>query len=255
MELKEIVALITGGASGMGEATAKHIVANGGKAVLLDLNEEKGQALVQAAHEQMLFIKTDVTDETSVERAVNQATEKYGCINLVVNCAGIAPPAKVLSRKGMHSLAQFEQVLRINLLGTFNVIRIAANAMQHNTPDRDGQRGIIVNTASVAAFDGQIGQAAYSASKGGVVAMTLPLARELAEKGIRVMTIAPGLIETPMFAGLPEPAQDALAKMTPFPQRLGKPSEYALLVESIVRNTLLNGEVIRLDGAVRMQPK
>ncbi|GLC88382.1 3-hydroxyacyl-CoA dehydrogenase [Lysinibacillus piscis] len=255
MELRDVVALITGGASGMGEATAKHIVAQGGKAVLLDLNEDKGNALIAAYDGQMVLVKTDVTDEVSVQQAVNKAIEVFGQVNVVVNCAGIAPPAKVLSRKGVHSLAQFDTVLRINLLGTFNVIRLAVEAMQHNKADVDGQRGVVINTASVAAFDGQIGQAAYSASKGGVVAMTLPLARELAEHGIRVLTIAPGLIETPMFAGLPEPAQEALAQMTPFPKRLGKPSEYALLVEMMIRNTLLNGEVIRLDGAIRMQPK
>lgn len=255
MQLNEVVAFITGGASGMGAATAQHIVSAGGKAILVDVNEQKGQELVASNPSNIVFAKTDVTDEASVNVALDKGIQAFGKINVVINCAGIAPPAKLLSRKGIHTLAQFEQVISINLVGTFNVIRLASDRMQYNTPDVDGQRGVIVNTASVAAFDGQIGQAAYSASKGGVVAMTLPIARELADHGIRVMTIAPGLIETPMFAGLPEPAQQALAQMTPFPKRLGKPSEYAFLVESIIRNTMLNGEVIRFDGGIRMQPK
>lgn len=255
MELNEVIAVITGGASGLGQATARHIVANGGKAVLLDMDAKKGQEFENESPENLCFIKTDVTDENAVETALNEGIKKFGVINTVVNCAGIGTATKVLSKRGNHSLNQFSKIIEINLIGTFNVLRLAADKMKDNKPDLDGQRGVIINTASVAAIDGQIGQAAYSASKGGVVSMTLPIARELATYGIRVMTIAPGMIETPMFAGLPESYQQSLGEATPFPKRLGKPHEYALLVEGIIRNTFLNGEVIRLDGAIRMQPK
>lgn len=256
MELQHITALVTGGASGMGEATVRHITAAGGKVIIFDMNEEKGQLLAkELGADSVLFFKTNVSDAAEVEGNLAHALERFGSIQVVVNCAGIATPGKVLSKKGPHSLKQFEQVLQVNLVGTFNIIRLAADAMQHNEADVDGQRGVIINTASVAAYEGQIGQAAYSASKGGVISMTLPIARELASIGVRVMTIAPGLVETPLFSGLPENAQKALADLTPFPQRLGKPSEYAQLVESIIQNTMLNGEVIRLDGAVRLQPR
>lgn len=256
MEMKEIVAVVTGGASGLGEATVRRIVRAGGKAAIFDRDEERGDALVnELGGDSVVFLKTDVADAEEVEANMTSAQLLFGKINAVVNCAGIAPPAKVLSKGGPMQLDRFEQVIRVNLIGTFNVIRVAANAMQENEPNEEGERGVIVNTASVAAFEGQIGQAAYSASKGGVVSMTLPIARELAVFGIRVMTIAPGLVETPLFAGLPTEARDSLASMVPFPKRLGRPDEYAKLVESIFTNTLLNGEVIRLDGAIRMQPK
>lgn len=255
MENHEIVAVVTGGASGLGEATVRHIVGQGGKAIIFDVNDERGEALVMELGENALYARVDVTKEEDIAAGLEQAIASFGKVNVAVNCAGIADASKVLSKRGVHALGLFEKIIAVNLVGTFNVIRLAAEKMQHNEPNEDGQRGVIINTASVAAFDGQIGQAAYSASKGGVAAMTLPIARELAAIGVRVMTIAPGLIETPMFATLPEPARVALAQMTPFPKRLGKPAEYALLVDSIIRNGLLNGEVIRLDGAIRMQPK
>ncbi|GEK32758.1 SDR family NAD(P)-dependent oxidoreductase [Kurthia sibirica] len=255
MELKEVVAVITGGASGLGKATAQHIVAAGGKAILLDIDHEKGQVFAASDQDHLLFVDTDVTDEQAVLAALNAGIKKFGDCNVVVNCAGTGSATKILSKHGIHSLQQFSRIIDINLIGTFNVLRLAADLMQTNDADEDGQRGVIINTASVAAFDGQIGQAAYSASKGAIVSMALPLARELADVGIRVMTIAPGMVETPMFASLPESVQQSLGAATPFPKRLGKASEYALLVEGIIRNTLLNGEVIRMDGAIRMQPK
>ncbi|UUV26034.1 MULTISPECIES: 3-hydroxyacyl-CoA dehydrogenase [Lysinibacillus] len=255
MKEHEVVAVVTGGASGLGEATVRKLVGQGGKAIIFDVNDERGQALVEELGQNVLYARVDVTKEEDVATGLEQAISAFGKINVAVNCAGIADASKVISKGGIHALGLFEKVIAVNLVGTFNVIRLVADKMQHNEPNEDGQRGVIINTASVAAFDGQIGQAAYSASKGGVAAMTLPIARELAEIGVRVMTIAPGLIETPMFASLPEPARTALAQMTPFPKRLGKPSEYALLVESIIHNGLLNGEVIRLDGAIRMQPR
>ncbi len=255
MNNHEVVAIVTGGASGLGEATVRHIVGQGGKAIIFDVNDERGQALVIELGENALYVRVDVTQEADVAAGLEQAIRSFGQVNVAVNCAGIADASKVLSKRGIHALELFEKIIAVNLVGTFNVIRLVAEKMQQNEPNEDGQRGVIINTASVAAFDGQIGQAAYSASKGGVAAMTLPIARELAAIGVRVMTIAPGLIETPMFATLPEPARVALAQMTPFPKRLGKPVEYALLVDSIIQNGLLNGEVIRLDGAIRMQPK
>lgn len=253
--MKEVIAVVTGGASGLGEATVRKIVVEGGKAVIFDLNDERGHALVEELGENVRYARVDVTKEADVAAGLEQAVATFGSINVTVNCAGIADASKVLSKRGVHALGLFEKVISVNLIGTFNVIRLAAEKMQLNEQNEDGQRGVIINTASVAAFDGQIGQAAYSASKGGVAAMTLPIARELAEIGVRVMTIAPGLVETPMFASLPEQARTALAQMTPFPKRLGKPAEYALLVESIIQNGLLNGEVIRLDGAIRLQPQ
>lgn len=256
MQIKKCVALVTGGASGLGEATVRNIVTKGGKAVILDLSEEKGLALVdEYGEEHVLYLHTDVTKEDDVQLAISQALEKYNYINTVVNCAGIAIAQKLLSKKGVHSLEDFSKVISVNLIGTFNVIRLAVERMKENEPNENGERGVIINTASVAAFEGQIGQAAYSASKGGVVGMTLPIARELAADGIRVMTIAPGLFHTPMFDMLPETARESLGAMVPFPSRLGFPSEYAKLTESIIENPMLNGEVIRLDGAIRMQPK
>jgi len=220
MKKHEVVAVVTGGASGLGEATVRQIVEQGGKAIIFDVNDERGQALVEELGQNVLYVRVDVTKEEDVAAGIGQANEAFGKINVAVNCAGIADASKVISKRGVHALALFEKVITVNLIGTFNVIRLVAENMQYNEPNEDGQRGVIINTASVAAFDGQIGQAAYSASKGGVAAMTLPIARELAEMGVRVMTIAPGLIETPMFASLPEPARTALAQMTPFPASL-----------------------------------
>jgi NAD(P)-dependent dehydrogenase (short-subunit alcohol dehydrogenase family) len=256
MKTAEVIAIVTGGASGLGEATTRRLVAQGGKVAIFDLNEQRGRALAEElGHEHVVYFQTNVTDAQQVEQQVAEVITHYGKVNTLISCAGIATPGKVVSQKGPLALDRFEQVIQVNLIGTFNVLRVAAHAMQQNEPNEEGERGVIINTASVAAFEGQIGQVAYSASKGGVVGMTLPIAREFARDGIRVMAIAPGLIETPLFEGLPEPARVSLASSVPFPNRLGKPSEYAQLVESILVNPMLNGEVIRLDGAIRMQPK
>jgi NAD(P)-dependent dehydrogenase (short-subunit alcohol dehydrogenase family) len=237
--------LVAGGGSGLGAATANMLAASGARVVVADL---VGEPPVDGR-----FFETDVTDEDSVRSAVEGAGE-LGVLRGAVNCAGVASAEKVLGREGPHPLDSFARVVQVNLVGTFNVIRLAAEAMSHNEPLESGERGVIVNTASVAAFDGQIGQAAYAASKG-VVSLTLPAARELARSGIRVVTIAPGLFDTPMMAGLPEDARESLGKQVPFPSRLGKPEEYAALVKHIVENEMLNGEVIRLDGAIRMAPR
>ncbi|GAB3791137.1 SDR family NAD(P)-dependent oxidoreductase [Virgibacillus kimchii] len=256
MDLREIKAVVTGGASGLGEAVVRSVVSAGGKAVIFDINKDRAaQIITELGEESVGFFSTDVTNAEEVENNVKKAVEFLGSVNLLVNCAGIATPGKVLSRKGMMALSQFEKVVQVNLIGTFNVIRVVSSYMVENEENDQKERGVIINTASVAAFEGQIGQAAYSASKGGVASMTMPIAREFAGKGIRVMAIAPGLFETPMFATLPEPAKEELGKSVPFPNRLGMPVEYARLVESIVANPMLNGEVIRLDGAIRMQPK
>lgn len=255
MDIQNCVAFVTGGASGLGEATVRKIVSKGGKAVVADLSEERGSILKEELGESILFIKTDVTKEKDVSNALDKGIQTFGYINSVVNCAGIGVAQKVLNRKGPHSLADFSKVISINLIGSFNVIRLAAERMKDNEPNEEGERGVVVNTASVAAFDGQIGQAAYSASKGGIVGMTLPIAREFASFGVRVMTIAPGLFHTPMFDSLPVEARESLGKMVPFPSRLGYPEEYAQLVQSIIENPMLNGDTIRLDGAIRMQPK
>ncbi|MCG1020357.1 3-hydroxyacyl-CoA dehydrogenase [Sutcliffiella horikoshii] len=255
MNIHHSVAFVTGGASGLGEATVRYIVAKGGKAVIADLSEEKGAILKEELQDAVLFVKTDVTKEEDVRQALEEGVRTFGYINTVVNCAGIGVAQKVLNRKGPHSLDDFSKVISINLIGSFNVIRLAAERMKENEPNIEEERGVIVNTASVAAFDGQIGQAAYSASKGGIVGMTLPIAREFASFGVRVMTIAPGLFHTPMFDSLPAEARDSLGKMVPFPSRLGYPEEYAQLVQSIIENPMLNGDTIRLDGAIRMQPK
>jgi NAD(P)-dependent dehydrogenase (short-subunit alcohol dehydrogenase family) len=246
VRIEENTFLVAGGGSGLGEATARMLVASGARVVVADLKGE--------APEGGRFVETDVTDESSVRAAVNAALE-VGGLRGAVNCAGVASAEKVLGREGPHSLDSFAKVVQINLIGTFNVIRLAAEAMVSSGPTESGERGVIVNTASVAAFDGQIGQVAYAASKGGVVALTLPVARELAGSGIRVMTIAPGIFDTPMMAGLPEAARDSLGKQVPFPSRRGKPEEYADLVKHIIENEMLNGEVIRLDGSIRMAPK
>ncbi len=254
MNIKGSTFLVTGGSSGLGAATAQRLSENGANVVILDINEELGSAVAQTMPH-AIFCKTDVSNEEDVQSAVNQAVEEFGSIQGAINCAGIAIARKILSSRGNHSLADFEKVLRINLFGTFNVLRLAADQMAKQSADERGERGVIINTASVAAYDGQIGQAAYAASKGGIVGMTLPAARELARSGIRVMTIAPGIFRTPMLAGLPEEAQKSLGKQVPFPSRLGNPDEYAALVQHILENQMLNGEVIRLDGAIRMAPR
>lgn len=255
MQIKDKVFLITGGVSGLGAATAQMVIAQGGKVVLADLNAEAGAVLVQALGANARFVQTDVTDEAQAQAAVQSAVQSFGSLQGLVCCAGVAPGEKVLGKEGPHRLTSFARAVTINLVGTFNMIRLAAEVMSQGTPNADKERGVIVCTASVAAFDGQIGQAAYAASKAGVVGMTLPIARELARHGIRVMTIAPGIFETPMLKGLPQAAQDSLGQQVPFPSRLGRPDEYAQLVRSIVENAMLNGEVIRLDGAIRMAPK
>lgn len=255
MQFAGSVAVITGGASGLGAATARLFHSAGAQIVLCDLNVEAGQALAAELGSHGLFVRTDVTQSDDVQRAVTQAQERFGGIHIVVNCAGIATAERVISRQGPLPLERFERVIQINLIGTFNVIRLAAAVMMQNTPNAEGERGVIINTASVAAFDGQIGQPAYAASKAAVAGMTLPIAREFAAHGIRVMAIAPGVFETPMVAGLPEPAQLALSASIPFPKRLGRPDEYAALARHIVENVMLNGETIRLDGALRMAPR
>ena len=255
LSIQTVHAIVTGGASGLGEATVRNIVSQGGKATIFDLQEERANTLIAELGENVRFALVDVTNEEQVQAAVNEAVEAFGPIHVTVNCAGIGIAQKVLSKKGPHSLAAFDKVLKVNLVGTFNVLRLAAEAMTQNEPDEDGQRGVIINTASVAAFDGQIGQAAYSASKGGIVGMTLPIAREFADIGVRVMTIAPGLVHTPLFDTLSEEARTSLGASVPFPKRLAKPAEFAHLVQAIVENTMLNGEVIRMDGAIRMQPR
>lgn len=252
MDIRGNVFLITGGASGLGAGTARMLAREGGKVVLADLNEAAGEAL---AHELGgAFVRCDVSREEDAQAAVDAATHA-GTLRGLVNCAGIAPAVKTVGKEGPHPLDVFAKTINVNLVGTFNMIRLAAAAMSANAPNADGERGVIISTVSVAAFDGQIGQAAYAASKAGVAGMTLPIARDLSRNAIRVMTIAPGLFETPMLLGMPKDVQDALGAMVPFPPRLGKPAEYAMLVRQIIENPMLNGEVIRLDGAIRMQPK
>ena len=256
MKIDAASALVTGGGSGLGAATARTLARAGAAVVVVDLPSSPGAAVAEeivAAGGRAEFVATDVTDEAAVQAAVDAASA-LAPLRVVVNCAGVGTPGKVVGKKGPLPLAAFSQVVQVNLVGTFNVIRLAAAAMMQTEPV-DGERGVVVNTASAAAFDGQIGQAAYSASKGGVVGMTLPIARELASSLIRVMTIAPGLFETPMLAGLPQEAQDSLGAQVPHPSRLGRPDEYAALVEHVVANPMLNGEVIRLDGAIRMAPR
>ncbi|WP_169253432.1 3-hydroxyacyl-CoA dehydrogenase [Brevibacterium sp. 'Marine'] len=253
MDLTNTVALVTGGASGLGRATTERLLAAGAQVVMVDLNAEVGQQVAAELGDSAHFVTADVTNEEQVQAAVDTATG-LGALRVVVNCAGVATPGKLVSRKGPLPLEAFQKVLNINIVGTVNVCRLAAAAMQ-NQEAQGEERGVIINTASVAAFDGQIGQIAYSASKGAVAAVTLPMARELAASLIRVVTIAPGIFETPMMAGLPAEAQESLGKSVPHPARLGKPAEYAQLVESIVANPMLNGETIRLDGAIRMAPK
>ena len=246
---------VTGAGSGLGAATARLLAGRGGNVLVADVDEPAGERTASEIGGRARFVRTDVTDEGSVRAALDSAEEAFGALGGVVNCAGVAPAARVVGRKGVHDLDLFQKTVQVNLVGTFNVIRLAAARLAGNEPDAGGERGVIVNTASVAAYEGQIGQAAYAASKGGVVALTLPVARELAGSGIRVVTVAPGIFETPMLAALPEDARRSLGEQVPFPPRLGRPEEYAALVAHIFENGMLNGETIRLDGAIRMAPK
>lgn len=254
MQIKEGVIVVTGAASGLGAATARMIVANGGKVVIADLNQALGAALAAELGAAARFAPTDVADEASAQATIALAAG-FGPLRGLVNCAGVGPSEKVVGRDGPHALASFSRVIGVNLIGSFNMLRLAAAVIAQGEPNAEGERGVIVNTASIAAFDGQIGQAAYAASKGGIVGMTLPIARELARSGIRVVTIAPGIFETPMLLGLPQDVQDSLGRTVPFPPRMGKPAEYAALCRHIIENPMLNGEVIRLDGALRMAAK
>jgi NAD(P)-dependent dehydrogenase (short-subunit alcohol dehydrogenase family) len=255
MDISGIGALVSGGSSGLGAACVRHLAKAGAKVVIADLNQEAGEKLAAELGPHVRFVRTDVTDEKSADAAVQEAVRGFGGLHVSVQCAGIAVAEKVLGKSGPHALASFTKVIAVNLIGTFNVLRLAAEAMSRNTPNPAGERGVIVNTASIAAFEAQIGQVAYAASKGGVAAMTLPVARELARFGIRVMAVAPGTFDTPLLAGLPEEARISLGKQVPFPSRLGRPEEFAALVGHIVENEMLNGEVIRLDGALRMGAK
>jgi NAD(P)-dependent dehydrogenase (short-subunit alcohol dehydrogenase family) len=254
VEIAGRTVLVSGGGSGLGAATARMVVERGGSVVVADVDSERGERVAAELGERARFVATDVTDEAGVRAAVAAAAEAGG-LHVAVNCAGIAPAERVLGREGPHSLSRFVTAIQVNLVGTFNVTRLAAEVMAANEPLDDGERGVIVNTASVAAFDGQIGQAAYAASKAGVAGMTLPIARELARHGVRVMAVAPGIFDTPMLAAMPDQVRASLGAQVPFPSRLGHPEEYAALVCHIVDNRMLNGEVIRLDGAIRMAPK
>lgn len=254
MKISGSAFVVTGGASGLGEATARRLVAAAGKVVIADVQAERGEALARELGANARFVKCDVTREADAQ-AVVEAAGQLGTLRGLVNCAGIAIGEKTVGKEGPHALASFTRVITINLIGSFNMIRVAATAMSKLEPTADGERGVIINTASVAAYDGQIGQVAYAASKGGVVGMTLPVARDLSRSGIRCCTIAPGIFATPMLLGMPQEVQDSLGKQVPFPSRLGEPAEYAALAQHIIENVMLNGETIRLDGAIRMQPK
>jgi NAD(P)-dependent dehydrogenase (short-subunit alcohol dehydrogenase family) len=254
MQIRNNVFIVTGGASGLGGATTRLLADNGGRIVIADVQLDRGEALARELGPTARFVKCDVSSEADAQAAVAAATA-LGTLRGLVNCAGIAIGEKTIGKDGPHALASFASVISINLIGSFNMIRLAASAMAALEPTSDGERGVLINTASVAAYDGQIGQVAYAASKGGVVGMTLPVARDLARSGIRCMTIAPGLFATPMLLGMPQEVQDSLGKQVPFPSRLGQPAEYAALAKHIIENVMLNGETIRLDGAIRMQPK
>jgi NAD(P)-dependent dehydrogenase (short-subunit alcohol dehydrogenase family) len=256
MEIRNNTFLVSGGSSGLGGATVRMLAENGGNVIIADLDQEGGARLTSELGDRVRFIKTDVSSETDVQDAVDLALNRFGGLHGAVSCAGLAVVGKILDKEGRpHSQDAFNKGVQVNLVGTFNVIRLAAKVMAAGAPNAEGERGVIVNTASVAAFDGQIGQVCYAATKAAVVGMTLPIAREMARFGIRIMTIAPGLFETPMLAGLPEAARESLGKQTPFPSRLGRPAEYAATVRHIIENPMLNGEVIRLDGAIRLAPK
>lgn len=255
MVVQDKTFFITGGGSGLGAAVGRHLLERGANVVFADIDVARARDEAARGGERALAVEVDVTQAASVEAAIALATQRFGALHGVVNCAGIAPAQRIVGKEGAHSLDLFAKVVSVNLIGTFNVMRLAAVAMANNTPDTGGERGVIVNTASVAAYDGQIGQSAYAASKGGVVSLTLPAARELARNAIRVVTIAPGIFETPMLLAMPTEVQQALGAGVPFPQRLGQPAEFAALVEHIVGNRYLNGEVIRLDGALRMAPR
>jgi NAD(P)-dependent dehydrogenase (short-subunit alcohol dehydrogenase family) len=247
--------LVTGGASGLGRATAERLLAHGGRVAILDLERSAGAQVAKDLGPQALFAPCDVTSAEAVGAAIDAAAGRFGAVHGLVNCAGVAIAEKTHGKRGAHDLSSFAFVIQVNLIGTFNCIRLVAARMAQNAPNDEGERGVVVNTASVAAFDGQVGQAAYSASKGGIVGMTLPIARDLAEVGVRVCTIAPGLFDTPLMGMLPEPARQSLARQVPFPARLGRPAEYAALACHIIENAMLNGETIRLDGAIRMAPR
>ena len=255
MDIKNNTIIVTGGASGLGEATAEMVVAQGGHVVIADMNHEAGEALAAKLGTNARFIERDVTNEEHAQATIALAQTDFGGLQGLINCAGIAIGEKTIGKNGPHRLETFARVININLIGSFNMLRIAADVMSKQEPNSDGERGVLINTASVAAFDGQIGQVAYAASKGGIAGMTLPIARDLSRSGIRIMTIAPGIFETAMLMGMPQDVQDSLGKQVPFPSRLGRPHEYAQLVQSIFSNVMLNGETIRLDGAIRMTPK
>jgi NAD(P)-dependent dehydrogenase (short-subunit alcohol dehydrogenase family) len=255
MQLAGQTFIVTGGASGLGGSTVERLAQHGANVVIVDLNEKLGQELAAKIGDKARFLRCDVTSEADAQAAVKLALDAFGGLHGLVNCAGIGPPGKVLGKEGALPLAKFNQIIQINLVGSFNMIRLAAEAMSKQEPDAGGERGVLINTASVAAYDGQIGQPAYAASKAGVVGMTLPIARELARFGIRCVTIAPGLFETPLLLSLPPEAQESLGRSVPFPSRLGKPAEFAQLVQAVIENPMVNGETIRLDGALRMAPK
>lgn len=255
MQIKGSTFIVTGGASGLGGGTARMLAGNGANVVIADLQADKGEALAKELGKSARFAKCDVTSEADGKTAIDTALKEFGGLQGLINCAGIAIGEKTIGKEGPHSLASFTKTININLIGTFNMIRLAAAAMAKQAPQESGERGVVICTASVAAFDGQIGQVAYSASKGGIVGMTLPIARDLARDGIRVLTIAPGIFETPMLHGLPKDIQDSLGKQVPFPSRLGRADEYAALAKAMIEIQMLNGEVVRLDGAIRMAPK
>ncbi len=255
MEIQARTFLVSGGASGLGGATSRLLAENGANVVVADINREKGEALANELGATARFVEMNVTDEESVKNAVATAVSAFGALHGAINCAGIGVAEKTVGKDGPHSLASFKRVIEVNLIGTFNVIRLAAAQMSQQEPQPGGERGVIINTASIAAFDGQIGQAAYSASKGGIVGMTLPIARDLSRQGIRVLTIAPGIFDTPLLGALPEEVRQSLGAQVPFPSRLGQPPEFAALARHIIENPMLNGEVIRIDGALRMAPK
>jgi len=255
MDLKKCVGVVTGGASGLGEACVRLFAQQGARVSILDLAEDRGKAIAAELGDHVRFIKTNVTDEETVKHAVKETVGEFGGVHIAVNCAGIGIPAKVLGKEGPLSMDDFDRVMKVNLMGTMNIIRLAGITMKDNTPNEEGERGVVINTSSIAAWEGQVGQTSYSASKAAITGITLPVAREFAEHGIRVMTIAPGLFDTPMLRGLPDKVKESLARMVPFPSRFGRPGEYAMLVRHIVENPMLNGTTIRLDAAIRMSAK